>query len=158
MNTGPPRPNNSEYSATQTKGVPAWAPFTYRAFAIIWLATVVSNIGYWMYDVATGWLMVSLDANPLTVSMVQVANTLPMFLFAVPAGAWVDIIDQRRFLIAGETAVTLTSTAFAVLVWLHLIGPASLLIMSFLVTVGSALTAPAWQAIVSQLVPKPALQ
>jgi predicted MFS family arabinose efflux permease len=158
MNTDLPEPPRSEHCATQTKGAPAWAPFAYRAFAIIWLATVVSNIGYWMYDVATGWLMVSLDANPLTVSMVQVANTLPMFLFAIPAGAWIDIIDQRRFLIAGEAAVTLTSTAFAVLVWLHLIGPTSLLIMSFLVTVGSAFTAPAWQAIVSQLVPKPALQ
>ena len=138
--------------------MPAWAPFTHRTFAIIWLATVVSNIGAWMYNVATGWLMVSLDATPLTVSMVQVSNTLPMFLFAIPAGALVDIIDQRRFLIAGETVVTVTSMAFAVLVWLHLIGPASLLIFSFLVTVGSALTAPAWQAIVTQLVPKPELQ
>jgi MFS family permease len=142
----------------QAKGVPVWAPFTHRTFAVIWLATVVSNIGAWMYNVATGWLMVGLDANPLTVSLVQVANTLPMFLFAIPAGALVDIIDQRRFLIAGETVVTVTSTTFAVLVWLHLIGPASLLILSFLVSVGSALTAPAWQAIVTQLVPKPELQ
>ena len=98
--------------------------------------------------------MVSLDANPLIVSMVQVANTLPMFLFAIPAGAMVDIVNQRRFLIVGETSVTITSMAFAVLVWLHLIGPLSLLILTFLVTVGSAFTAPAWQAIVSQLVSK----
>jgi MFS family permease len=142
----------------QTKGVPAWAPFRHRAFAIIWLASLVSNIGYWMYNVATGWLMVRLDADPLTVSMVQVANTLPLFLFAIPAGALADSVDQRRFLIAGETAVILTSTAFAVLVRLGLIGPASLLILTFLVAVGSALTAPAWQAIVNQLVPKPELQ
>jgi MFS family permease len=130
----------------------------HRPFAIIWLATVVSNIGAWMYNVATGWLMISLDANPLTVSLVQVSNTLPMFLFAIPAGALVDIINQRRFLIAAEMAVTITSTAFAVLVWRHLIGPASLLMLSFLVTVGSALSAPAWQAIVTQLVPKQELQ
>jgi hypothetical protein len=52
---------------------------------VIWTATVVSNIGGWMYNVASGWLMTNLDPNPLTVSMVQVANSLPMFLFAIPA-------------------------------------------------------------------------
>jgi MFS family permease len=158
MNSHPPASVESQHSPTQPQGVPSWAPFMHRPFAIIWLATVVSNIGAWMYNVATGWLMVSLDANPLTVSLVQVSNTLPMFLFAIPAGALVDIINQRRFLIAAEMAVTVTSMAFAVLVWRHLIGPASLLMLSFLVTVGSALSAPAWQAIVTQLVPKQELQ
>ena len=137
--------------------VSAWAPFRHRTFAVIWVATVVSNIGGWMYSVASGWLMTGLDADPLFVSLVQVANNLPMFLFAIPAGALVDIVDRRLFLIIGETAVTLTSTAFAVLVWLHLITPWSLLVFSFLVTVASAVTAPAWQAVVPQLVPKPEL-
>jgi len=110
-----------------------------------------------MYSVASGWLMTSLNSDPFTVSMVQVANNLPMFLFAIPAGALVDIVDRRRFLIIGESAVTLTSTAFALLVWLHMITPANLLVLSFIVTAASAMTAPAWQAVVPQLVPKPDL-
>ncbi len=81
-----------------------WAPFRHKMFAVIWIATVVSNIGGWMYNVASGWLMTSLDPDPFIVSMVQVANSLPMFLFAIPAGALVDIVDQRRFLILGESA------------------------------------------------------
>jgi predicted MFS family arabinose efflux permease len=107
-----------------------------------------------MYNVASGWLMTSLDPDPFIVSMVQVADSLPMFLFAIPAGALVDIVDQRRFLIVGESAVMITSTAFAALVWMHLITPAGLLVFSFIVTVGSAMTFPAWQAVVPQLVPK----
>jgi predicted MFS family arabinose efflux permease len=118
---------------------------------------VVSNIGGWMYSVASGWLMTSLNPNALVVSMVQVANSLPMFLFAIPAGALADIVNQRRFLIFGESTITITSTVFAALVWLHLITPTSLLLFSFAVTVGSAMTAPAWQAVVAKLVPKPAL-
>jgi predicted MFS family arabinose efflux permease/quinol monooxygenase YgiN len=132
----------------------AWAPFRSRTFAVIWTATVVSNIGGWMYTVASGWLMTSLNPDPFIVSLVQVANSLPMFLFAIPAGALVDIVDRRRFLISGESAITITSAAFAALVWLHLITPTSLLLFSFIVTVGSAITAPAWQAVVAQLVPK----
>src|SRR5580692_210615 len=132
----------------------AWAPFRHRTFTVIWVATVVSNVGGWMYSVACGWLMTSLDPNPLTVSLVQVANSMPMFLFAIPAGALVDIVDRRRFLIFGESTITITSTIFAVFVWRHLITPGSLLVFSFIVTVGSAFTAPAWAAVVSQLVPK----
>ncbi len=140
-----------------TAAASAWAPFRHRTFAVIWVATVVSNIGGWMYNVASGWLMTSLDADPLSVSLVQVANNLPMFLFAIPAGALVDIVDRRLFLIFAETAVAVTSTAFAALVWLHLITPTSLLVLSFVVAVANAATAPAWQAVVPQLVPRPEL-
>jgi MFS family permease len=136
---------------------PVGSPFRHRAFTVIWIATVVSNIGGWMYSVASGWLMTSLDSNALIVSMVQVANSLPMFLFAIPAGALADIVNQRRFLIVGESTITIVSAAFAALVWLHLITPVSLLLFSFIVTVGSAMTAPAWQSVVAKLVPKPDL-
>jgi len=146
--------NQSPIPAPPRAAASAWAPFRHRIFAVIWIATVVSNIGAWMYNVASGWLMTSLDPNPFIVSMVQVANSLPMFLFAIPAGALVDMVDQRRFLILGESTITVTSIAFAALVWLHLITPVSLLLFSFIVTVGSAFTAPAWQAAVSQLVPR----
>jgi MFS family permease len=136
---------------------PAGNPFRHRAFALIWVATVVSNVGGWMSSVASGWLMTSLDPNALIVSMVQVAGSLPMFLFAIPAGALSDIVNQRRFLIIGESSITVLSAAFAALVWLHLITPVSLLLFTFGVTVGSAMTAPAWQSVVAKLVPKPDL-
>jgi predicted MFS family arabinose efflux permease len=150
-------PHESPAPAPPRAAASAWAPFRHRTFAVIWVATVVSNIGGWMYSVASGWLMTSLDPDPLAVSLVQVANNLPMFLFAIPAGALVDIVDRRLFLIMAETAVAVTSTLFAVLVWLHLITPWSLLALSFVVAVANAATAPAWQAVVPRLVPKPEL-
>src|SRR3984957_18136075 len=133
---------------------PVGNPFRHRAFTVIWIATIVSNIGGWMYSMASGWLMTSLHSKAFIVSMLQVANSLPMFLFAIPAGALADIVNQRRFLIVGESTITIVSAAFAALVWLHLITPVSLLLFSFVVTVGSAMTAPAWQSVVAKLVPK----
>ena len=146
--------NNPLTTSNPQSVAPAGNPFRHRAFTVIWIATVVSNIGGWMYSIASGWLMTSLDPNAFIVSMVQAANSLPMFLFAIPAGALADIVNQRRFLIVGESTITLLSAAFAALVWLRLITPASLLLFSFAVTVGSAMTAPAWQAVVGKLVPK----
>ncbi|MBS0364879.1 MAG: MFS transporter [Proteobacteria bacterium] len=132
-------------------------PFRYRAFTVLWIATVVSNIGGWMYSAASAWLMTTLNPSPVAVSLVQVATNLPTFLFALLAGALADIADKRRLLIVTEAFITLTSTAFAVLVWLKLITPGYLLLFTFLIETGAALTAPAWQSIVPLLVPRPAL-
>jgi MFS family permease len=107
-----------------------------------------------MSGAASGWLMTSLNPDPLLVSLVQAAATLPMFLFAVPAGALADIVDLRKFLIFGELATMIVATIFAAIVWLDLATPVTLLLFTFLASVTSALTSPAWQAVVPRLVSK----
>jgi MFS family permease len=131
-----------------------WTAFRHIAFAVVWSATVIANVGSWMYNAASGWLMTSLVADPLTVSMVQVASSLPMFLFALPAGALADTVDKRRFLIGAEIALTVFAAISAVLVWRGLINPPILLLFTFVLGAGAAFTAPAWQSIVPLLVPR----
>jgi MFS family permease len=135
-----------------------WSPFRHTNFAVLWTATVIANIGTWMYNAASGWLMTSLNPDPFVVSMVQVATTLPMFLFAVPAGALADIVDRRKFLIGAEVLTTAVSAVFAAIVALQLANPFNLLLFTFLIGAAGAITAPAWQSIVPQLVPKQDLQ
>jgi MFS family permease len=145
-------------AAAQTPATPsAWSALRYSVFRYLWIATVVSNVGSWMYSAASGWLMTSLDPNPLIVSLVQVANSLPLFLFALPAGALADMIDKRRLILALEILTTIFSAAFALLVSVHLATPGVLLLFTFLAGILGALETPAWQAIVPLLVPKPAL-
>jgi MFS family permease len=134
------------------------APFRHPAFTVLWVATVVSNIGTWMQNAAAGWLMTGLDPNPFTVALVQVATALPMFIFVLPAGALADIVDRRRLLIVVQLLTTLLVAAFAFLIWLDVMTPGLLLAFSFLVAAGAALILPAWQAIVPQLVPPRQLQ
>jgi MFS family permease len=131
-----------------------FSPFRHRIFTLIWLATVVSNIGGWMSSAASAWLMTSLDSSPLIVSMVQVAASLPLFLFAIPAGALSDIVDRRKFLLVGECSIMLISVLFAWLVTRGLIAPINLLLLTFVSSAASAATAPAWQAVVNRLVPQ----
>jgi MFS family permease len=142
-------------SGSQPAG--AWSALRYRAFRFLWIATVVSNIGSWMYSAASGWLMTSLSPSPLVVSLVQVATSLPLFLFALPAGALADMIDKRRFILTLEILTTLFSALFALLVTRHMVNPQALLLFTFLVGILGALETPAWQAIVPMLVPQQAL-
>src|SRR5271157_1431907 len=90
------------------------APFRHAAFAVIWTATVVSNVGGWMYSAASGWLMTSLNPDPLMVALVQAASSLPICLFAIPAGALADIFDKRKYLIAVESPYTVLAIGYAI--------------------------------------------
>src|SRR5271167_4706602 len=142
-------------SATPTQPVASrWGAFGSVAFTVIWTASVLSNVGTAMFDTASGWLITSLDANPMTVSLVQVAVSFPLFLFTLPAGALADVIDSRRLLIAVELAILAVSVIFAGLVSLNLATPALLLATTFLLGVGGALTSPAWGATTPLLVPR----
>ncbi len=132
----------------------AWDPFKHSAFAVLWTATLVSNIGTWMHDVGAGWLMTELSPSPLIVAAVQAATTLPVFLFALPAGALADILDRRRLLLTVNIFLGVVAALLALLVSFDAVTPAVLLLITFIMGTGAAFMAPAWQAVVPQLVPR----
>jgi len=134
------------------KPASAFAPFHHRAFAVLWVATVVSNVGTWMNDVGNGWLMTTLDPTPSMVALVQAATTLPILLFALLAGAIADIVDRRRLLIVLNVVLGILAAGFAVLVAGGLAGVGAVLGYAFLAGTAAAFMAPAWQAIVPRLV------
>lgn len=129
-----------------------WAPFAYASFTVLWTATVVSNVGTWMHDVGAGWLMTELDPSPSVVAMVQAATTLPVFLFALIAGAVADIVDRRKLLILVNLLMGVVATGLAVVVHLEAMTPWLLIAFTFAMGTGAAFVAPAWQAIVPKLV------
>ena len=122
-----------------------WGAFGHAAFAVIWIASIVSYVGTAMFDTASGWLMTSLSADPLAVSLVQVAVSLPLFLFTLPAGALADVIDSRRLLILVESLIVVVSAVFAGLVSFGLAMTGALLVATFLLGIGGALSSPAWR-------------
>lgn len=132
----------------------AFAPLRHAAFRALWLATLASNVGLWIQNAAAGWMMTMLDPRPLMVSLVQVAAMLPVFLLALPGGAVADIIDRRRFLIGVQAWVLAIGLLLAGLTALDAVGPWGLLVFTFLIGTGSALTWPAWSATTPELVPR----
>ncbi len=146
--------NESMTKASERAIGSPWRPFHFAPFTVLWVATVVSNIGTWMQNAAAGWLMVGLNPDPLYVSLVQVVTLLPMFLFGLPAGALADTIDRRRLLLVVQIAVAIVIGILGLLVWTGRVTSIILLVFTFLVGTSAALISPAWQAIVPQLVPR----
>jgi MFS family permease len=131
----------------------SFAPLLQPTFALLWFATVIGNIGSFMRDVASAWLVTDLGAGPAAVSLIQAAGTLPVFLLAIPAGVLADILDRRRFLLAVQVLLALVSLSLMALAETGAMSVAALVGLTFLGGIGAALMAPTWQAIVPELVP-----
>jgi MFS family permease len=129
-----------------------------RVFAVLWVATVVGNVGTWMRDTTSAWLMAELTPSPTLVAMVQAAGLLPVFLLSLPAGTLADIVDRRRLLIAVQTGLLVVSLLLALAALSGAMTPPLLLALTLAAGVGAALMNPVWQAVVPELVGKPDLR
>jgi MFS family permease len=131
----------------------AWSPLHNALFRSLWIATIVSNVGTWMQDVGAGWLMTSLSSSPSLVALVEAADSFPLMLLALPAGALADIVDRRRLLIAIQIYLLVVAGTLGLLTLLELTTVWLLLAFTFALGVGAAMMLPAWSAIVPDLVP-----
>jgi MFS family permease/quinol monooxygenase YgiN len=132
----------------------AWAPFRHPLFRALWIAQFVSNIGTWMQSIGAVWVMVELHSSPAMIALVQTANSLPMVLVAIAGGALADLIDRRRLLLLTQTLMLLAAGTLALLTATGRTTQGSLLALTFALGIGTALNAPAWQAIQPELVPR----
>lgn len=121
-------------------------------FRALWIAAFVSNLGTLMQGVAAAWLMTSLTTSPLPVALLQTAGSLPLFLVGLPAGALADVVDRRWLVLITQIWMLVVAVVLGVLTLLGMISAWSLLLLTFLLGLGGALSAPAWQAIIPDLV------
>jgi len=123
-------------------------------FRRLWAANVVSNLGFWMQQVAAGWLMTELTGSPALVALLATAAAAPTFLLALPAGALADVVDRRRLIIATQVWQIGVSGGMAALALTDTMTPGLLLGGTALYGLGSTLGMPPQSAIVPELVPK----
>jgi MFS family permease len=140
----------------QTQGS-VFAPLQHTVFAVLWVATVLGNTGTFLRDVSSAWLVTDLSTSPAAVAAIQAAGTLPIFLFAIPAGVLADVLDRRKLLIAIQIlllGVSAALCALASLAYTEVVTIPLLLALTFLGGIGAALMGPTWQSIVPELVPR----
>lgn len=138
--------------------VSPFEPFKQRLFAMLWTSALVANVGTWFRDVANGWLMTELSPSPVMVALVQAAASLPVFLLSLPAGALADMFDRRKLLIGVQLYLAGVSLCLLAAVLSGVMTPTLLLALTLAGGIGLALTGPAWQSIVPEVVPKPQLR
>src|SRR5205085_1023646 len=89
---------------------------------------------------------------PVLVALMQTATSLPIFLVGLPAGALADLVDRRRLLLVAQSWMVIVAATLGALTLWGLINPWLLLALTFALGLGSAFNAPAWQAIIPEIV------
>src|SRR5271170_505145 len=131
-----------------------WRSLRVTVFRNLLIADVISDAGAFMQNVGAAWLMVSLDAGPIYVALTQTAASLPYFLLALPAGSAGDIVDRRKLVLFTESWMMGIALILAILTIAGVMSPWILLVLTFALSAGDAFEAPAWRAILPDLVPK----
>ena len=133
-------------------------PLRSRIFFALWVAAMASNMGTWVQSVGEKWQMAHLTHSTLLVALIETGTTLPVLVLGIAAGAFADILDRRRLLLVTQVFMLCVAGGLAAMTFMHAITPTVLLTMSLLIGIGSALSMPAFQAIVPELLPRAHLE
>jgi MFS family permease len=133
---------------------PFFSTLRHEAFRAIWIAAIFSYIGDWLQSVAQSWVMLSLTSSAVLVAMVTTCATIPAMALTLPSGVLADRFDRRRVLLFAQGLLVVITGALAVVTWLRLVTVAAILGTCVGLGVGSALSVPAWQTLVPELVPR----
>ena len=137
---------------TDASAVGPWSPLRIKVFRGLWIAALVSNVGTFMHLVAAGWAMTSLTSSPVLISLVQTSWAVPGFLLALHAGAFADLVDRRRLIIATQVAALVVAAALGIMQWVGAMSVWGLLVGTFLESVALTIAAPAFMALTPELV------
>ncbi|UJW86922.1 MFS transporter [Devosia sp. SL43] len=130
------------------------APFKHETFRLLWLATLVSNLGGLVQSVGAGWMMTTLTDSHNMIALVQASTTLPIMVFSIAAGALADNFDRRTVMLIAQVGMMVVSLALAAMAIFGLLNPWLLLGFTFLIGCGTALFNPSWQASMGDIVPR----
>jgi MFS family permease len=113
---------------------------------------IVSNMGTWMQNVASGWLILQLTNSPLWLGLLGFSFAIPMILLPPFAGAIVDRVNRMQLLFFTQSMQALTAFILAALTWYGKVQVWNILLASFISAVLLAFDNPARQALVPGLV------
>jgi DHA3 family tetracycline resistance protein-like MFS transporter len=128
-------------------------PLRERDFRLLWIGMCVSLIGDGAFLVALAWQVYLLSDAATAMSVVGIAMTVPTIVFLLIGGVASDRFDRRRIMVAADV---LRGGAVALLAVLSLSGALALwhvAVLAMLYGTGAAFFAPAFDAIVPQLLP-----
>ena len=129
-------------------------PLAIRDFALLWAGMTVSLLGDGIYFVTIAWQVYELSNAPTALAVVGIAWTLPLFLFLLVGGVVSDRFDRRRIMILSDLVRGSAIGAIGVLAVTDELSLGLLLPLVAVYGAGEALFAPAFGALVPDIVPR----
>lgn len=122
-------------------------------FRKLWVAMCVSLLGDGAFLVAMVWQVYELSDAPTAMSIVGIAMTVPTILFLLVGGVASDRFDRRMLMVAADLLRALAGAVLAGLALGGVLEVWHIAILAALYGTGAAFFAPAFDALVPDIVP-----
>jgi len=128
-----------------------------RDFTIFWVGQFISLTGTWMQNTTQPFLAYRLTGSPFVLGLIGFSATLPTLLLALPGGVLVEHLDKRKTVIVMQVIMMVQAFLLAFLALSGLIRIWHIILLAFLLGTANAIEITARQAMLIELVGKPAL-
>ncbi|MFI5278977.1 MAG: MFS transporter [Gemmatimonadales bacterium] len=138
-------------SASVTRFTP-FAALRHRNFRLFYTGQTLSLIGTWMQTLAQGWLVLELTNSAFWVGLVAFLGSLPIVLFTLPAGVYVDRSHKRRVITICQALMLVQALVMTTLTALRRIEAWEVAVLAVLLGCLQAIEIPARQSFFVELV------
>ena len=128
-------------------------PLRHRAVRLLWGAAVVSDVGTWVQLIVVGSLVAASTGSAIQTGLVALATFTPQAIASPVGGLLADRFDRRRVFAAALMVQALVTAVLAVTLGLGIRTPAVLILLILLASAAGATGAPAYAAMLPDLVP-----
>jgi MFS family permease len=128
-------------------------PLRHRAVRLLWGAAVVSDVGTWVQLIVVGSLVAASTGSAIQTGLVALATFTPQALASPVGGLLADRFDRRKVFATALMAQALVTAVLAVTLGIGVRTPAVLIMLILLASAAGALGAPAYAAMLPDLVP-----
>ncbi len=111
----------------------------------------ISLLGTWMQITAQSWLVWELSHSETALGITAMLGSLPLLLFGLWTGVWLDRLDRRKLLIGAQIAAMLLAFILALLVITGTVQLWHVYVLSLLLGCVTAIDFPAQQAFIGDL-------
>jgi MFS family permease len=126
-------------------------PLRERDFALLWTGMTVSLLGDGIYTVAVAWQVYELSNRPSALALVGLSWTAGLVLFILLAGVLSDRLDRRRVMVGADLLRAVVQVGIGALALTHSLEIWMLVPLVLVHGVGEAFFAPAFSALVPDI-------
>lgn len=156
---GTPQTPAASAGAGPRRGSPAFAnlaatfdSLSNRDYRLLFQGNAVTSVGFWMQQVALGWLILDLTDSPFYLGLASFARSIPMLVVSPFGGVLADRLDRRFLIISTQVSQLVVTGALAVLVFTEAVTVWQVLVASLLMGIAMSAHVPARQALIPDLV------
>lgn len=131
---------------------------THKNYLLIWIGSLLSNIGNWVQNVAEGWVVADQTRSAFLVELISFAQFLPVIFLVIPAGIIADRYNRKKVLLGAQLSMCFIALVLAISSHLNLMTPYFLISMAFFEGAAWAIGGPTWHTVIPNLVPRKDLE